>query len=69
MFQDAALLPWRTALQNVELPLEVANGRSRAGKATPRELLELVGLKGREDAYPMKCPAACASAWRLPARW
>ena len=52
MFQDAALLPWRTALQNVELPLEVANGRSRAGKATPRELLELVGLKGREDAYP-----------------
>ena len=67
VFQDAALLPWRTALQNVELPLEVANGRSRAGKATPRELLELVGLKGREDAYPMKCPAAAAV--RLPARW
>jgi len=52
VFQDAALLPWRTALQNVELPLEVANGRARAGRATPRELLELVGLKGREDAFP-----------------
>ncbi|GAB7550249.1 ABC transporter ATP-binding protein [Cupriavidus sp. 8B] len=52
VFQDAALLPWRTALQNVELPLEVANGKARAGKATPRELLELVGLKGREDALP-----------------
>ncbi|BBU31136.1 sulfonate ABC transporter ATP-binding lipoprotein [Burkholderia sp. THE68] len=52
VFQDAALLPWRTALQNVELPLQVANGRSRAGRATPRELLELVGLKGREDAFP-----------------
>ena len=47
VFQDAALLPWRTALQNVELPLEVAKGRAdttRAARATPRELLELVGL-------------------------
>ncbi|TCK43632.1 NitT/TauT family transport system ATP-binding protein [Paraburkholderia sp. BL8N3] len=52
VFQDAALLPWRTAIQNVGLPLEVAGGRARAGRATPRELLELVGLKGREDAYP-----------------
>jgi NitT/TauT family transport system ATP-binding protein len=52
VFQDAALLPWRTAIQNVQLPLEVAEGRARAGRATPRELLELVGLKGREDAYP-----------------
>ncbi len=55
VFQDAALLPWRTALQNVELPLEVARGRTQTGKAarsTPRELLELVGLKGSENAYP-----------------
>ena len=52
VFQDAALLPWRTAIQNVELPLEVAHGKTRAGRASPRELLELVGLKGREDAYP-----------------
>ncbi len=55
VFQDAALLPWRTALQNVELPLEVAKGRAnttRAARATPRELLELVGLKGSENAYP-----------------
>ncbi len=55
VFQDAALLPWRTALQNVELPLEVARGRTlsaRAARATPRELLELVGLKGSEQAYP-----------------
>ncbi|RQS66693.1 ABC transporter ATP-binding protein [Burkholderia sp. Bp8963] len=52
VFQDAALLPWRTAIQNVELPLEIGGGKARAGRATPRELLELVGLKGREDAYP-----------------
>ena len=55
VFQDAALLPWRTALQNVELPLEVARGRTqtnKAARATPRELLQLVGLSGSENAYP-----------------
>ncbi len=55
VFQDAALLPWRTALKNVELPLEI--GRKRGVKApvgsrSPRELLKLVGLEGREDAMP-----------------
>jgi NitT/TauT family transport system ATP-binding protein len=52
VFQDPALLPWRTALANVELPLEVANGTKHKGKATPSELLELVGLKGWEHVYP-----------------
>jgi NitT/TauT family transport system ATP-binding protein len=52
VFQDAALLPWRTALQNVTLPLEVADGAKHAGKSTPAELLDLVGLKGWENAYP-----------------
>ena len=63
VFQDPALLPWRTALQNVELPLQVArnrvqSGNKNAGKTgakagmSPQELLELVGLKGAENAYP-----------------
>lgn len=53
VFQDATLLPWRTALENVELPLEVGRfGGARKLRQTPRELLELVGLKGRENALP-----------------
>lgn len=50
VFQDASLLPWRTALQNVALPLEI-RGAPRGGR-TPAELLELVGLAGRENAFP-----------------
>jgi len=55
VFQDATLLPWRTALQNVELPLEMGRKRGievKVGDRSPRELLELVGLRGREDALP-----------------
>src|SRR3954465_5486136 len=53
VFQDAALLPWRSALQNVELPLEVGGARGLpTGAPTPRELLKLVGLEGWEHAFP-----------------
>ncbi|MEX0407503.1 ABC transporter ATP-binding protein [Aquibium sp. LZ166] len=50
VFQDATLLPWRSAIDNVRLPLEVGGGGST--HAEPAELLELVGLKGRENALP-----------------
>jgi NitT/TauT family transport system ATP-binding protein len=52
VFQDASLLAWRTALENVELPLEVGGGGKHGGVRSPRELLALVGLSGREKAYP-----------------
>lgn len=55
VFQDATLLPWRTVIENVKLPLEVGRkAQKKHGAATkdPYELLELVGLKGREKAYP-----------------
>jgi NitT/TauT family transport system ATP-binding protein len=52
VFQDAALLPWRTALENVALPLEVGGRNERPSRRTPKELLELVGLSGWENALP-----------------
>src|SRR5438093_4899713 len=53
VFQDATLLPWRSALENVRLPLEAApKQRDRSGLRKPEELLRLVGLGGREDALP-----------------
>lgn len=52
IFQHFCLLEQRTALQNVCFPLEL-NGVSKS-KAVKRakELLELVGLADRENAYP-----------------
>jgi NitT/TauT family transport system ATP-binding protein len=58
-FQSSSLLPWRTILSNVMLPLEIVQPyASRLSKdrgqfeAKARDLLELVGLKGYEDKYP-----------------
>ena len=53
VFQDATLLPWRSAIDNVRLPLEVGQQAGHVEQhAEPEELLALVGLEGREDALP-----------------
>ena len=53
VFQHPGLLLWRDALANVSLPLEVGGwGRRHAAPHRPEALLELVGLKGFEHAFP-----------------
>jgi NitT/TauT family transport system ATP-binding protein len=52
VFQDPSLLPWRTVLGNVKLPLEVNPTDSRRPLFQPRELLELVGLSAFADYHP-----------------
>jgi NitT/TauT family transport system ATP-binding protein len=53
VFQAPTLLPWRSVRQNIELPLDVVGRRSRRRSArTTEELIDLVGLKGFEDALP-----------------
>ncbi len=52
LFQQDAVMPWKTALDNVALGLEVT-GRSREGAlAEAREWLVKVGLSRFEDRYP-----------------
>jgi NitT/TauT family transport system ATP-binding protein len=52
VFQEPALLPWRDALANVRLPLEVVGYRLDKQVARCRELLDLVGLTGFEHSHP-----------------
>jgi len=52
VFQHFALLPHLTVLGNVAFPLEVQGMKRGAREERAREVIELVGLKGREDYYP-----------------
>ena len=52
VFQNDALLPWRTVQENVRLPLVVNGLPSNQQDDRIAELLELVGLAGYADYYP-----------------
>lgn len=52
MFARDALLPWRTAFQNVTLPLEIAGRIRGGGRDRARALLEKVGVGHAGEQYP-----------------
>ena len=55
MFQKPLLMPWRTTLQNVLLPAEIALGGATVSAddiARARHILSMVRLSGFESAYP-----------------
>ncbi|WP_062199566.1 methionine ABC transporter ATP-binding protein [Massilibacterium senegalense] len=52
IFQHFNLLWSRTVKENIEFPLEIAGVKAEEREKRALELIELVGLKGREHAYP-----------------
>ena len=52
VFQAPLLLKWRRVIDNVLLPAEILGLPMAASRARARDLLALVGLKGKEDQYP-----------------
>jgi NitT/TauT family transport system ATP-binding protein len=52
VFQDPNLMPWRTVLENVLLPLEMRRTPKEAAIPEAQALLELVGLQGFENYLP-----------------
>ena len=68
LFQQDALLPWRTVLDNVKLGLTF-RGAGRRAEAEAREWIRRVGLAGFEDRFPhqlsggMRKRVAIAQTW------
>jgi NitT/TauT family transport system ATP-binding protein len=52
VFQDANLMPWRSVLENITLPLELAGWKKKDAKGKAQEMVELVGLSGFENILP-----------------
>lgn len=52
VFQHATLLPWRTVLRNVEIPIDVQRLDRQRGRKRALELLDMVGLASFADRYP-----------------
>jgi len=52
VFQRANLMPWRTVLENITLPLELQDLPQDQASEMARDLVELVGLQGFEDSLP-----------------
>lgn len=52
VFQNANLMPWRTVVENIMLPLEISRIRKSKARKIAQEMVELVGLQGFEDTLP-----------------
>ncbi len=60
MFQKENLMPWRTAYENVCLPLEVKGASLAESDTAVRDMLNLVGLAGNEQSYPAQLSGGMA---------
>ena len=69
VWQNLNLFPWRSVIDNIAFGLEM-RGVARAERYRRRRRIDHLGRPARVSSITCRasCPAACASAWRLPAR-
>ena len=52
VFQKTAVFPWKTVMENVEMPLELKGVPKKERRERAQYLIDLVGLHGFENALP-----------------
>jgi NitT/TauT family transport system ATP-binding protein len=60
VFQKTLLFPWRTTSENILLPYELVGKLNGEIKEQCRNMIEAVGLKGFENAYPSQLSGGMA---------
>jgi len=54
VFQQESIFPWRTALENIAFGLQMQGVSREERQKRSREMIELVGLHGFENRYPVE---------------
>jgi NitT/TauT family transport system ATP-binding protein len=60
VFQQSNLMPWRSAMANITLPLELAGTEADESRRRAQEMIHLVGLKGFEPSLPRELSGGMA---------
>ena len=66
VFQQSNLMPWRTVIENIKLPLEIKEVDELEARTRAQEMIELVGLQGFEDLLPRELSGNRAGAHPRP---
>jgi len=60
VFQQSNLMPWRSVMDNIKLPLEVEGMGEAKARIKAQDMIELVGLRGFEDSWPRELSGGMA---------